>query len=167
MRLKIVARSIALACVLALAGADAFAIALPRSASPEGPAAGNTDPLQAFAYSSEGVIAAGSGAYGSFQFSTRPGHWVGEFLPGAGRASVEQLSGAAASGGVMVARYASFASPAPQGVGGYGIAPGRAFGDAAAGASRSEDSRQPNSYAMLLAGLALIGLMARQRIGGA
>lgn len=167
MRLKIVARSAVVACALALVGAEAFAIALPRSASTEGLAAGNADPLQAFAYSSDGVIASGSGAYGSFQFSARPGHWVSEFLPGTGRTPVEQLSGAAASGGVTVARYASFASLAPQGVVGHGVAAGLAFSDAAAAASRSEDSRQPNSYAMLFAGLALIGLMARQRIGGA
>jgi uncharacterized protein (DUF58 family) len=171
-RLRIVACAVALALMLAMAGGDAFALALKRSVSPGDPAGGSADPLKALAHAPGGRVAAGSAADGSFQLSAKPGRWVSEFLPRAAGDQADPLAVAGASR-LATVRYMSSASLVPEGAGASGAADGLvmnglglAFIDAATASPYPEGIRPPNANAMLLAGLALIGLMARQRISG-
>lgn len=103
------------------------------------------------------------GAARSFSAASSPGSWVHEFSPeGGGRTHL--LSSLNAFPLVSAARYAALAPFDAADVMGLGVA-GQTFVESAGPSSSFSSDPQPKPYAMLLAGLVLIGLMARQRMG--
>lgn len=98
----------------------------------------------------------------SFSAASSPGSWVREFSPEA--SGTKMFFSLNAFPFVSVARYAAMAPfDAADGMG-LGAA-GQTFVETAGPSSSFSRDPQPKPYAMLLAGLFLIGLMARQRMG--
>jgi hypothetical protein len=112
-----------------------------------------------------------SSAPDSFRFASMPGRWLSEFSAPAPAERPNLFFSLRTSDFVTMARYAA-SEPltlADIGLSGgldaWGVGPtGQGFMDAAISPSRPSGNQQPDAYAMLLAGLVLIGLMARRRL---
>lgn len=169
MKLKIADLPIAIVAALAIAGAEASMLDSLGSRSGQGAASTPASALSAAPLPLHQATLADPGGAGSFLSASSPGHWVKEFSPETGGERTKLFFSLNTFDFISVARFASSVPLVVMdgeagGVVGHGAA-GPAFIETAMASSRFSTDSQPNAYAMLLAGLVLIVMVARQRMG--
>lgn len=164
MRLRIADISIVIAAACAIAGANASMVDTLGARSGQDAAVNAAGALSAVPFPLDHVTLSEPGGAGSFRSASRPGGWVKAFSPEARSERTNLFFSLNTFPFVTVARYAASAPLNGGGVMGLSSA-GQTFIETAGPSLSFSKELQPNPYAMLLAGLVLIGLMARQRMG--